>query len=191
MKWLLVVAILAFVAFSGCVQQSPEERAIALADNTPEIKLISKIVNGLGDMENCTVDKFYAGFERLTEMEGLPFPMIGEEERSEVEAMIEVSAGWSAKCKPRLSKSAEKEPEGTYLVSYGLMTSADAECKIGSAGEGKVRVDLAGGTTTVLDMSDAERESMQSFDEMLDVLGDCRGVIFFLGAMADVADSLS
>ena len=175
MKRLLVLLLaFALIAFSGCTQENPEEKAIALADNAPEMKVLSKVFASFDNIEKCTVDEMYA----ILAEEGLPLPEITEEERADFREMVKEMA----KCKPSLSSSAEKESENVYLISYNLKAVGECDFPEFSEEAFKVRVDLASGKAEAVEGATSAEEIAQA-EEIIDKLGNCTGIVFFGAAM--------
>ena len=127
------------------MQANPEARAIALADQLPEVRLISRVVDSMQQADQCTFDKFYAGYKRVAEIQGMPFSEPSKEQKQQTEAMIQQAGALAKRCQIRLSKKAEKESENIYIVHYDFETIDDPECNMLSAGDAQIRVDLSTG----------------------------------------------
>ncbi len=180
MKYIYLVALLfASVAFSGCMQTNPEEKAIAIADQLPELRLMSKAVDSMQRVDQCTFDKFYSDYKKISEIfsEGTPVPELTESQKGQIEEMIQQMRALVNRCQITLSKSAEKESENMYIVHYKLETISDPECSMLSAGDIGVRVDLSTEKAEPIGGSrDIDRDT-EKYEEAFEAMGDCAAIL--------------
>ena len=176
MKYIYLVALLlASVTFSGCIQPTPEERAIAIADQLPETRLISKGVDSMQRADQCTFDKFWSGTTKISEIVGASVPELTESIRMQIEGRIQRVGALVKRCQVTLSKSAEKESENIYIVHYKFETISDPECSIISEGDAKVRVDLS---TEKAGPIGGGNPYGREYNEALEEMEDCMAMLF-------------
>ncbi len=178
---ILAAALVSVLVFSGCVgptNQTPEAKAVALADNTPEIRLVQKMVDGIANIEKCSTDEYISMAQTMAAGQGSPAPEVTPEMRGQAEQMLNEAKEWSQKCQLSLEKTAEQVEESKYLVSYTLETSDDPECSIPSDPIG-VNVDLEAGTAEVEGSVAGAQEQMAMVETMLLTMGDCAGLLYY------------
>ncbi len=185
---LFIGLLIATVALSGCMQTDPEARAIALADQLPEVRLISKVVDNMQRADQCTFDKFYSGYKKIAEREGETVPEPTESQRQQIEAMIQQMGALAKRCQITLSKSAEKESENVYIVHYKLETIPDPECSMLSVGDAQVRVDLSTGKAESMNGGPSSQD-MEQYEEVFDELGECAAITMIGFAQTGTAAS--
>jgi len=177
---ILVVLLMTAVAFSGCVDQSPETKAKAIADNKPEIKLISRMMDSMANMDKCTKDRLMDGIQRYSDVSDQPiqFPPGFE---AQMDQIISQAGEWSQTCHPRMTSKVEKESENIYLVSYSIETGDDPSCSMVQIREDvKVRVNISDETATIEGMAGSQNEeTMEKMEETMDIMGECTGVMMF------------
>lgn len=184
-KGVIILSLVLLVLLSsGCVQTNPEERAIAIADQLPEVRLMSKAVDSMQRVDQCTFDKFYSEYKKISEIfsEGTPVPELTESQRGQIEGMIEEMGALVNRCQIMLSKSAEKESENMYIVHYKLETISDPECSMLSEGDIGVRVDLS---TEKAEPIGGSREIEEKYVEAFDAMGDCAAIL--MGSVSGVS----
>ena len=176
MNRLIVLIAISLIVFSGCVQ-APEEKAMLIADSTPEIKLFSKLFDSFENVDKCTAEEMYA----ILLGEGMELPELSDDEKAGFnKTIVEMK-----KCKPSLSKTVAKESESIYVVSYLLEFGDD--CILGDAAAEEsfdIKVNIETGKAENVDEF-VDASSLAEAEEIMDTLGNCTAVVFF-GAMGGV-----
>ncbi len=184
-KVFLVLIISLTLLFAGCFapfdppKEGSEEKAIELADQVPEIKVTQRMIDSLNKADSCTVERFIDGYTELAVTRGMELPELTAEERQQMEVGIEDTKKWVKECNPRLRKTAEKELETVYIVSYSFDMNPGPDCGSTSSQDLKVKVDLKTEKAELQGAGSMDAQSIKDLGDILNYLPYCGGVMFF------------
>jgi len=172
-KAFLAACVFLLVAASGCTQPlTPEQKAVALADNVPQVRAMLKLVESLANVEKCTPEKLYAAYQTASALNGQQAPPLTEGQKQQMQDGITQAVQFSKKCAPRVEKSVAKESESVYAVKYSLLTSGESDC--GTAAQGiTIKADIEKGTTELLGMEGFDAQTAQKLELALTAFGEC------------------
>jgi coenzyme F420-reducing hydrogenase alpha subunit len=173
---ILAIALVSVLALSGCVQeQTPEAKAIALADSTPEAMFVQRMVDSISNIDKCTADQFISMAQVL---DGGQASEVTPEMRAELEQSLQEAKEMAKKCPISVKKTASKQSENQYLVTYELETSDSSECLVPSEAV-EVEVDLGAGTAQVKGSVGNSEEQIAMAEMLFSTMGDCAGLLFY------------
>jgi len=185
-KAFLAACVFLLVLASGCTQpQTPEQKAVALADNVPEVRAMLLLVDSLANVEKCTPEKLYAAYQTTSALGGQQMPPLTEEQKQQMQQGITQAAQFVKKCAPRVEKSVTKESESVYDVNYSLLTSGESEC--GTAAQGvTIKADIEKGTTEPLGREGFDAQTAQQLELAITAFGECTPLLMSSMASAPI-----
>jgi len=170
--------------FIGCINppqplETPEEKAVNLADKVPEIDITSRMIESMNNSDACTVDVFIRNYTKLSEANGMDFPAPTQEEKILMQEAITETKQWVKDCNPRLSKNAVKDSETVFFVNYKFELNSNSSCGSTASQEVKVKVDLEKKEAVVQGSNAMDKLTEQQLEQVLEIMGPCAGIMFF------------
>lgn len=170
----LLILLVAVLLLSGCPILGPEGEAKALADQTAEAEFLIQIEQQFVKIQYCTVEEIESAVEA---------PPPNAEQRAQMELYIEQFK----QCTPVLERTSTKQAENQYLVSYALVPPSGCELELlqGAGSLVEVEVNTETKTTNIVKGAISE-EIRQNAQMMMQKLGNCAGLVVFIGTVSSV-----
>ncbi|MFH1895052.1 MAG: hypothetical protein ABIJ74_00515 [archaeon] len=167
-----------------------QEKAVKLADEFPEVKLTSKIVESFDSVENCTLGSVPIGSQKTSlitnykRLEGKEFKEFSELNIEEIRKLEEAikSTKERANCNLTLSKEVEKESENVYFVSYKI----EMNDSCGNTSQViKLKVNLENETVVIEKGIETPEETKKQYEQYFNVMEDCAAVMIYSSSVID------
>jgi hypothetical protein len=168
----LLILLVAVLLLSGCtiagIPVSPEEEAKGLADQTAEAEFLMLTGQQFLKFQECTMEELESV---------IPTPPSDEEQRAQLASYLEQLK----QCTPVLNRTATKQAENQYLVSYSFIPASGCGLGLFSEMGDFMQVEVNIGTKTANVVKGAiSQEQIQTGQMMMQGLGNCAAMIMFM-----------